>query len=245
MSEPTPAGSKPGIDRLLIASALDAELRRRLLEAPEEAFQGFDLTEEEKDLLRHPDHRLLRLLGAALAYERGSSLPGPPPATAAPQPHAVVEAPTAPDLSLVLTLVPCAQYENGRLDKISYAVWVNPLPPNADPASLPPPLGAVFPGQPLTPLHAVIQVSPLPMQDAAGELLIGLSAVFRQSSNITAPPPPESAGRPDGSLFGNQFGNQLRGEEVQTAIAAVRSAPTGERYHRLLDLLHTLRGREA
>jgi hypothetical protein len=114
------------------------------------------------------------------------------------------------------------------------------LPPDADPASLPPPQGAVFPGQPLTPLHAVIQVSPLQMRDAAGEPLIGLSAFFRQSSNITAPPPPESAGRPDGS----PFGNQLRSEEVQTVIAAVRTAPAGQRYDRLIDLLHTLRGRE-
>jgi hypothetical protein len=241
MAVPEPAGSKPGIDQLLIASALDADLRRQLLESPEEAFRGFDLTEEEKDLLRRPDHRLLRLLGTALAHERPSSAPAPPAAAAAQQPHAVVEAPTLPDVSLLLTLVPCAQYENGRLRKISYAVWVNPLPPGADPASMPPPQGAVFPGQPLTPLHAVIQVSPLHMQDADGHPLIGLSAAFRQSSNVTAPPPSESAGRPYGSLFGND----LRSEDVRTAVTAVRNAPTGQKYDRLIDLLHALRGGEA
>jgi hypothetical protein len=68
-------------------------------------------------------------------------------------------------------------------------VWVNPLPQGADPASLPPPLGVVFPGQPLTPLHAVIQVSAVQMQDAAGDPQVGLSASLQQSSNITAPPP--------------------------------------------------------
>jgi hypothetical protein len=220
------AGLKPGIDELLIASALDADLSRRLLESPEEVFQGFTLTEEEKDLLRRPDHRLLGLFGAALAHERTSASPGPRSADGSAQPHAVVEAPTLPDLSLVLTVVPCAQYEDGRLQKISYAVWVNPLPTDADPASVPPPRGAVFPGQPLTPLHAVIQVSPLAMQDADGKPLIGLSAVFRQASNMADPPPPESLGR----------------EERQAAVAAVRSAPQGERYDRLLDLLHALRG---
>jgi hypothetical protein len=138
-------GLKSGIDQLLIASALDAELRRRLQESPEEAFQGFDLTEEEKDLLRHPDHRLLRLLGAALARERA---PLGQADSADAQPQAVIEGATLPDVSLVLTLVPCAKYENGRLDKINYAVWVKALPAGADPASLPLPQDIVFPGNP-------------------------------------------------------------------------------------------------
>jgi hypothetical protein len=215
-------GLKSGIDQLLIASALDAELRRRLQESPEEAFQGFDLTEEEKDLLRHPDHRLLRLLGAALARERA---PLGQADSADAQPQAVIEGATLPDVSLVLTLVPCAKYENGRLDKINYAVWVKALPAGADPASLPLPQDIVFPGQPLTPLHAVIQVSALQMQDMNGNPLIGLSAVFRKSSNISAPPPP---------------GSDLDAPEIQTAIARVRSAATEQRHDRLINLLHSL-----
>jgi hypothetical protein len=226
---------------LLIASALEPDMRRRLLESPEETFQEFDLTEEERDLLRQPDHRLLRLLGAALADEVESSSPRPKASTAVPQPHAIVQARTLPDISLVLTLVPCAQYENGRLNTFAYAVWVNPLPQGADPASLPPPPGAVFPGQPLTPLHAVIQVSAVQMQDAAGDPQVGLSASLQQSSNITAPPPPEAAGRPGVSPFGSDLGSG----EVQAAIARVRSAPIDQRYGRLIDLMHALRGTEA
>ena len=53
---------KPGIDQLLIESALQPELRRRLLESPDEIFRDFDLSEEEKEILRRPDHRLLPLL---------------------------------------------------------------------------------------------------------------------------------------------------------------------------------------
>ena len=67
MSEPAPHAPRAGVSRLLIASALEPEMRRRVAESPEEVFQEFDLTEEERELLRHPDHRLLRLLGAALA----------------------------------------------------------------------------------------------------------------------------------------------------------------------------------
>jgi hypothetical protein len=216
-------------------------MRRRLLESPEEVFQEFDLTEEERDLLRQPDHRLLRLLGAALADQVESSNPRPEPSPAMPQPHAIVQARTLPDISLVLTLVPCAQYEDGRLNTFAYAVWVNPLPQGADPASLPPPQGAVFPGQPLTPLHAVIQVSAVQMQDAAGDPLVGLSASLQQSSNITAPPRPEAAGKPGVS----PFGSDLHSPEVQGAVARVRSAPSDQRYGRLIDLMHALRGAEA
>ena len=135
---------------MLIESALDPEMCRRLIESPEEAFQGFDLTDEEKDLLRRPDHRLLRLLGIALAEEAESS-PGPKASTCVTQPHAIAEVRSLPDLSLLLTLVPCAQYENGQLHTFAYAVWVSPLPPGADPATLPPPPGVAFPGRPLTP----------------------------------------------------------------------------------------------
>ena len=241
MTNPAPAGSKPGIDRLLVASALDADLRRRLLESPEEAFQDFELTEEQKDLLRRPDHRLLPLLGAALAHETESRAPEPKPSTAVSQPHAIVRARTLPDISLALTLVPCAQYENGRLNTFAYAVWVNPLPPGADPAGLPPPEGGVLPGQPLTPLHAVIQVSAVQTQDAAGGPQVGLTASLRQSSNVAAPPPPEAAGRPGAS----PFGSDLASEAVRAAVAAVRSAPSGQRYGRLIDLIHTLAGGEA
>jgi hypothetical protein len=240
VSEPVPAGSKPGIDRLLIASALDADLRRRLLESPDETFRDFDLTEVEKDLLRRPDHRLLPLLGAALAHQTDSRAPEPKASTAVPQPHAVVRARTLPDISLALTLVPCAQYENGRLNTIAYAVWVNPLPQGADPASLPPPQGAVLPGQPLAPLHAVIQVSAVQTEDAAGGPQVALSASLRQSANVAAPPPPEAAGRPGAS----PFGSDLASDAARAAVAAVRSAPIGQRYGRLIDLMHALRGGE-
>src|ERR1022692_2416348 len=72
--------SKPGIDRLLVRSALEADLRRRLLESPEEVFQEFDLTEEQQDLLRRPDHRLLPLLGSVLARQAESADESGPPA---------------------------------------------------------------------------------------------------------------------------------------------------------------------
>ncbi len=234
--------TKTGISGLLIASAIDPDVYRRLLESPEETFDEFDLTDEDRELLHHPDHRLLRVLGAALAEENAPASAAARVATMA-VPAAVAGAPPGtptasaplPDLSLVLTLVPCALYDGGELHKFAYVAWVNPLPEGADPEALPPPQGAVFPGKPLPPLHAVLRVSAVQMQGAAGNPLVGLSASLLQSTNMSAPPPPEAAGNPAA------IGRDLSAAEVQAAIAAVRCAPTAARYGKLIELLRVLR----
>ena len=215
--------SKPGIDQLLIDSALDPDLCRRLRESPDEVFGGFDLTAEEREILRSPDHRLLALFGAALARQA---------APAAGAPAAVVEpasdppqAKTLPEIRLGLAVVPCAQYNAGEFAGFRYAVWVNALQPGADPATLPPPAGSVLPGQPLAPLHAVVNVSMVQLPDVGGQPRVGMWATMRQASNISATPRLES---------------DLRSEPVRGAVTAVRAADAGERYDRLLDLVRAL-----
>ena len=228
---------KPGIDRLLVESALQPELRRRLLESPDEVFRDFDLTEEEKDILRRPDDRLLPLLGAALARQMESSGPLAEAPSVSPVPAPVVEAQPLPDTLVAITVVPGARLEEGRLKGISYVVWANPIAEGGDPAALPPPAGVVFPGQPLAPLYAVIQLSAVQAQDAAGNPQVGLWASLRQFSNVAAPPPPETAGDPTAS----PFGSRLDSPQVQAAVAAVRAASSQERYNRLVDLMRVLR----
>jgi len=229
--------SKPGIDQLLIESALQPDLCRRLLESPDEVFRDFALTEEDKDILRRPDQRLLPLLGAALARRMESAGPPGEAPSGAAAPQAVIEARTMPDNWMALTVVPCALYENGQLKGITYVVWANPMPEGGDPATLPPPAGVVLPGKPLAPLYAVIQLSAVQSQDAAGNPLVGLWASLRQSSNVTTPPPPETAGDPKAS----PFGSRLDSGQVQAAVAAVREASNEERYGRLVDLMRVLR----
>jgi hypothetical protein len=233
--------SKPGIDQLLIASALQPDLRQRVLDNPDEAFLDFDLTEEQKDILRQPDHRLLRLLGETLARQAEPASPQPETLADEPPPHPVIQARSLPDMLLALTIVPYAQIEDGQIKRFLYGVWVNPLAEGADPASLPlPPTNAGVPGQALPPSHVVIQFSAVQLEGAAHNPQVGLWASLRQSSNVTAPPPAESAGRPDAP----PFGSDLHAEEVQAAVAAVRNASSAERYERVIDLMRTLRGGE-
>lgn len=222
---------------MLIESALQPGLRRRLLESPDEVFRDFDLSEEEKEILRRPDRRLLPLLGAALARQMESSGPLGEVPSVSPAPPALIEARTLPDAWLALTVVPCALHEEGSLKGISYVVWANPIPAGGDPSTLPAPAGVVFPGQPLAPLYAVIQLSAVETQDAAGNPQVGLWASFAQSSNVAAPPPPETAGDPKAS----PFGSRLDAPQVQAAVAAVREASSEERYNRLIDLMRVLR----
>jgi hypothetical protein len=240
--------AKTAISRLLIASAIDPDVYRRLLESPEETFDAFDIADEDRELLRHPDQRLLRVLGAALAEENApvcaaASVETMAASRAVPlaggtRPKAPPGMPTASaplaDMSLVLTLVPCALYDGGELHKFTYAAWVSPLPEGADPEALLPPPGTVLPGKPLPPLRAVLRVSAMQMQDAAGNPLVGLSASLLQSTNMSALPPPEAAGNPAA------IGRDLSAAEVQAAIAAVRCAPTGARYGKLIELLRVL-----
>jgi len=230
--------TKPGIGQLLIQSALDADPRRRLTDSPDDVFRDFDLSPEEQDILRRPDHRLLPLLGAALARQKPSHAPAPQPPAA--QPQVKVQAYTLPDVSLALTLVPCAQHENGQFKGFQYAVWVSPLPPGTDPAALPLPAGSALPGTPCPPLYAAISVSAVQLQDAAGNPQIGLWAWLRQASNVPAPPAIETAGRPDAP----PFGSDLQSPQVREAVAAVRSAAPDERYGRLLSLMGVLRSGE-
>ncbi|HLK69549.1 MAG TPA: hypothetical protein VKU19_39235 [Bryobacteraceae bacterium] len=213
--------SKPGIDQLLIRSALERDLCRRVLDTPDEVFAEYDLSEEEKDLLRHPDHRLLPLLGRVLKLRNE----GPEHVSQAPP--VVTPARNLPDISLAVTVVPCMRIENGALQGYSFAVWVNPLTEGANPAELPAPAGVTLPGRPLAPLHVVIQVSAIEVAGAEGQPQVGLSAYLRQSSNVMARPPVKTSGE--------------RSAQVEGAVAAVRSASKTERYERLMDLLQTLR----
>ena len=234
---------KPTIDQLLIRAALEPGLCRRVLESPDQVFAEFDLTADEQEILRHPDHRLLPLLGAALSRQMSASGPVGKSAAVAAE-DAEIEAPAAPgvvfrglpDTAMVLTLVPCALREEGEFKGITYVMWASPLPQGTDPAALPPPAGTVFPGEPLAPLHATIRITALQSRDAEGNPRLSICGSFHPSPEACLPPPPESAGDVDVS----PYRSPIHSEPVQTAVAAVRRASSEEKYDRLVDLLHAL-----
>jgi hypothetical protein len=91
--------AKPGVDQLLIRSALDPDLRRRLSGSPDEVFREYDVSVEEQEILRQPYRRLVPLLDAALAHQTPSCAAAPPKAPVA-KPHVVLQAHALPEISL-------------------------------------------------------------------------------------------------------------------------------------------------
>jgi hypothetical protein len=224
---------KPDIFQFLVDSALRPELSRRLADAPDTVFAEYDLDPEQRELLRHPDHRLLPRTTGLRPVD--SDPPNHPSGAGLP---ACAEAPVQndsrllPDAQMALTVLPCLVG-----DRIAYAAWIGPLHESGDPSRLPMPAGATLPGQPLTPLHAVIQLSAAQSKDATGNLQVSMWASFRQSSNTAAPAPPETAANPDAS----PFGSPLDSPDVKAAAAAVHAADPADRYEKLVALTHTLR----
>ena len=242
-----PNAPKPGIDQLLIESALRPELRRRLLDSPEEVFPEFDLTEEQRDILRIRDGRLLELLGAALARQAESAA-GPaapaaePPEPQVSQPQAAPPQPEVrqlPDLRFVLTVVPVAQEEAGELRGLNFAAWMNPLPEGADPETLGPPEGAVLPGQPLAPLRAVVHVCAQLLPNAGGSPQVGLTASLVQSSNMASPAAPATAGRPGGMEDAAAPDIWIAGLGIATAVEWTREVEQAIRASREVLYLDT------
>jgi hypothetical protein len=111
---------------------------------------------------------------------------------------------------------------------VRFAAWVNPLPAGVDPGTLPASKGAELPGQPLTPLHAVLQISALQLPSSDGMPTVGLTASLLQSTNMFVAPEPMLAadrelGVPDIWIagLGVQTATQVTGE-VEQAIRASR-----------------------
>jgi hypothetical protein len=211
--------SKPGVDQLLIQAAIDPDTLRRLEKSPGEVFDSFELTGEERDILRHPDARLLGLLGRALRSAQ-------PPASQAVVREAEADAAPAilantlqPTL-LALTVVPCLNASGG----LQFAVWVNPIAEGAIPATLPPPPGTALPGAPLAPLYAVIELDGVHTADAEGNPQVALWAQLRQATNI-APAAAQTLAASDA---------------VDAAAEAARTAPPHERYERLAQLVRAI-----
>ena len=219
---------RPGVSDLLIQSALDAVLLERLRTHPDDVFAEYDLSEEERETLRMPDERMLKLLGRAVRQAQSErELDRSAEVDDSSREAALLEPPmilpnTLPPMLLALTVVPCV----GADGLTRYAVWVNPMAEGTVPATLPPPAGATLPGTPLAPLYAVIEIDGVQASDGTGNTQLELWAQFRQATN---------------SETGVGRGNS-KDPAVEEAVAAVRGASPQTRRDRLVDLARTLQG---
>ena len=95
---------KPGsLADFLVRTVLDEAFRELARTNPQRAFEGFDLSEDEKEILCARDQRLLGLLGAAVAQENRSGEDRP---AEIPSPRGAPTKPSLPEVKLLLRLVP-------------------------------------------------------------------------------------------------------------------------------------------
>ena len=109
----------------LIRAALDGSFRELALAEPDRAMAEYDLTEDEKDILRNRDERLLELLGGSIEMVKASA--------ESPQSTEIAAAPgssrsTLPPVELLLRLAPQTTQSADGMPQVSYAASLHPWP---------------------------------------------------------------------------------------------------------------------
>jgi hypothetical protein len=114
-------GMGSDLARFLEQVVLDDGLRARVLAGAPDAFDGFDLTADEREILARRGRGVLALLGRATRERLGHEVAVP---TASDVRGQVVP---MPEIALVVRVQPTATLVDGRLD-VRFTASLSPLP---------------------------------------------------------------------------------------------------------------------
>jgi len=205
--------------RFLERVVLDDAFRDLVASEPDQAFEGFDLTDRHKEVLRRQDHELLALLGEALRDEPDAPIPGGPPEQMSESANAV---PELKEAQLVVRLKPYAHHDEQGSIQLTYAASLHPWPaPQAEPGML----------------SFLLRVTPRAVLAKDGQLNISYAAMIQPAPEPGADlPPPGRAAAPSSSP-----NLPVDSPEALRAAEAVRAASPGDRYQRLLELIEAMR----
>ena len=235
--------AQSGLTEFLLKSILDTEFRKLALSDPDSAFIGFDLSSDEKDILRSGDERVLSLLGRTLQYsapiKRGKESIDEPSESPDPQGGAPAgESPAAlPELKLRMRLVPFASGPPGGDTELSYAASLHQW--TDDPASW----NQADDGLTDTELHSaavdfMIRVVPSVISIPGSESKLAYSATVEAPETgqvaSAAKAPPDAAAVIPARYHG-------RSHAAREAAAAVTQAKPEQRQEKLLQLVSALR----
>jgi hypothetical protein len=222
----------------LVRTVLDEAFRELAIANPQRAFEGYELSEEEKDILRSRDHRLLGLLGEAVAHKEAL----------AEQPlqkeHFDPTGPTLPSLpevKLLLRLAPHVPQSPGSEPKVTYAASLHPWPcddelktgPDADEQAK----GQT--GAAVGEVGWIIRIVPNVVESREAGLTVAYSASIHPMMTDSDQTPP-SAREPTEELASPPWNHHVESSAAKTAVRAVQAADPGERYGKLLELVHAL-----
>ena len=109
----------------LIRTVLDEQFRELAVADPHRAFEGYDLSDREREILLARDGRLLGLLGQAMGQDEPSVEPPDGDVGAA---TSASPTPGLPEVKLLLRLTPFVAQDPESGQKVSYEASLHPWP---------------------------------------------------------------------------------------------------------------------
>ena len=230
---------KPGsIADFLVRTVLDEAFRELTLSNPQRAFEGFDLTTKEKEILCARDHRLLGLLGAVVTQGKPVA---EHPSPQAPSTPATPTLPALPEVMLLLRLAPRAAPGADSGAEVAYEASLHPWAgdgaattgPNTaeqDERGADAAVGEV---------RWMIRITPQVVNAKDSGLEVAYSASIHPVTGPDEPAPPPAM-RPTAELSGSPWNHHVESSAARAAARAVHAAEPGQRYARLLELVQAL-----
>jgi len=240
---------RKSVNDYLIRTVLDDAFREVAIADPLVAFEGYDLSEEEKEILRSRDHRLLGLLGRVVA---GSHAGDDHPCGAVEHPLKT-EAETEPtdqekppmphlaEVNLLLRLVPQAVPSADGESKVAYAASLHPWPddkgttPGADTEA---PSRGEPDGEP-TEVKWIVRIQPTVLGTEAAGLRVAYSASIHPLT-AASDESREPVAHADGPPAGAPWNHQIESAAAKAAARAAQAAAPDQRFMKLLDLVEAL-----
>ena len=227
-----------GLTEFLVKSVLDTGFRELALSDPDGAFEGFDLSTDEKDILSSGDERLLSLLSRVLQYS-GLEQHNQQPVSEHSSEPGVFPHQTLPEIILRMRLLPHAVRSPGNLLELSYSASLHPW--TDDPATWDQPVdGATNPASDAAAIDLMICIVPtLISLPGSGPKLAYSASIQSPKVGVGTVAPLEEGESCDGTAPPSRYhGDSLA---ARRAAAEVGQAEPDERYPKLLKLVSALR----
>ncbi len=222
----------------LIRAVLDEAFRELALANPERAFEGFDLSEEEEEILRSRDRRLLGLLSDAVAHRQALAKR---PLEEEHTDPAAPALPSLPEVKLLLRLVPQVARSPDSEPNVSYAASLHPWPCD-DELKTGADIGEQAEGRADPAAGEVTWIIRLaPRVVDARET--GMAVAYSASIHPLITDPARnclSVREPNQELASPPWNHHVESSAAKTAARAVQAADPGQRYRKLLELVHAL-----
>ena len=223
----------------LIRTVLDDAFRELAVADPQRAFEGYDLNDEERDILRARDGRLLGLLGHAVEQDVASEEPteseDDSPTSAQPLPNLL-------EVKLLLRLTPYVAQDAESGARISYEASLQPWPGGQEANSNDPQPDHETEHDdqgPPAEIKWMVRITPNVVGSEEAGLMVSYAASIHplaerieEQRPSTLGPAPKSARPP--------WYHHADSSAAKAAARAVRASAPSRRYEKLLELIHAI-----